>query len=115
MSIAQATHAIPEKPAERRVWIGYQLRMRRTSLRQIARQLGVSHQAVSNALNSPSSRIEAELARVLEVPVTVLFPERFDETGARIPNVRPDQTTAAMRVIDSKNTCHTQTPSEQAA
>lgn len=88
---------IPKNPVERRAWVIYQLRCRGSSLSQIARQEGVSQQAVSNALMTPSYRLEIAIANAIGVTVEALFPERYD--GAyRLPYTRPDQrSTAAPR------------------
>jgi lambda repressor-like predicted transcriptional regulator len=91
MSIAQPTLDIPKNPAERRAWVCYQLKIRGNSLRRIAQQLSVSHQAVSNALMTPSSRIEHVIAEALDMPVERLFAERYDQTGYRLVHTRPDK------------------------
>ncbi|HEV2674244.1 MAG TPA: helix-turn-helix domain-containing protein [Aliidongia sp.] len=93
MSIAQSTFDIPKNPAERRAWVCYQLRLRGNSLRRIAQQLDVSHQAVSNALMTPSSRIEVAIADALGTTPAKLFAERYDRDGQRLPNTRPDKNT----------------------
>lgn len=89
MTISQTTLDIPKNPAERRAWICFQLRLRGTSLRAIARRLGVSQQAVSNALMTPSSHIEPAIAEAIGLTAQQLFPERFDDAGNRLPRTRP--------------------------
>ncbi|WP_161790335.1 helix-turn-helix domain-containing protein [Inquilinus limosus] len=80
---------IPKEPAERRVWIVGQLRLRGSSLRKIADRLGVSHQSCSIALMAPSERIEIAIAEELGISVQALFPDRFTPEGRRLPQSRP--------------------------
>ncbi|WP_051249162.1 helix-turn-helix domain-containing protein [Inquilinus limosus] len=100
MPIAPATIMPPKKPAigredipldptRRRVWIQGELRLIGSSLTAIAASLGVSRQAVGQALLVPSERIEQAIADALGLPVAWLFPDRFGADGQRIPNTRP--------------------------
>jgi len=89
MSDAASSMNIPKEPAERRVWIVGQLRLRGSSLRKIADRLGVSHQSCSIALMAPSERIEIAIAEELGIPVQALFPDRFSPEGRRLPQSRP--------------------------
>ena len=89
MSDAASSMNIPKEPAERRVWILGQLRLRGSSLRKIADRLGVSHQSCSIALMAPSERIEIAIAEELDIPVQALFPDRFTPEGRRLPQSRP--------------------------
>lgn len=91
VTIALATTEVPKEPAVRRVWIVAMLRLRGTSLRRIANEQGVSHQAASNALLVPSQYIESAIADAIGVPVARLFPERFDALGNRIAQTRPQK------------------------
>lgn len=93
MAIAPATLKVPKNPAERRAWVCYQLRLRGDSLSAIARRIGVSHQAVSTALMSPSKDIEQAIAEAIGLTPEQLFPERFDSTGKRLVQTRPPQRT----------------------
>jgi len=80
---------VPKIPAERRVWIGYQLKLRGTNFRALGREIGVSHQSVSAAaFGKPMFDVEAAIARVLGIKHRDLFPEHFDPSGARIPIAR---------------------------
>jgi len=56
-----------------------ELRKRGASAADIARGLGVTRSAVTNTLAGTrrSRRIEAEIARVLDVPLHRLWPERY--------------------------------------
>lgn len=89
MQISEPTIDIPKNPAMRREWIKYQLRLRGYSVRAFADLIGVSNQAVWNALWRPSSHIHKELADLLGIPVRKLFPEYYDEDGRLIVNTRP--------------------------
>jgi len=88
MSIYPSTLDVPKNPAERRGWVCYQLRLRGSSLTRIAKEEGVSLQAVSNALMMPSSFIEPAIAAALGLTVEQLFPERFDAMGQRLAHTR---------------------------
>jgi lambda repressor-like predicted transcriptional regulator len=91
MSTVITTKDVPKDAAERRHWVIYQLRRRGTSLHRIALKNGVSDQAVQNALMFPSSHLEREIAKALGLKARELFPERFDESGQRINQTRPQQ------------------------
>lgn len=83
---------IPQKPAERRAWIQYRLRLIGSNFRALGRKLGVSQQAVSYAAAGyPSLAIEAAIAEAIGVPHQELFPEHFDDAGGRIPLARTRQ------------------------
>jgi len=91
MTINLSTVNVPKSPAERRAWIVYQLRIRGASLRRLAAQVGVSPQAMSNALMLPSSHLEPVIAEALGLTVQQLFPERFDALGTRVCWTRDQQ------------------------
>lgn len=91
MSIAPSTLDVPRNPAERRAWVCYQLRLRGDSLSAIARRIGVSHQAVSNAMMTPSKDIEQAIAEAIGLTPEQLFPEWFDAAGKRLVRTRPTQ------------------------
>lgn len=94
MSIVLTTLDAPKNPAERRAWVCFQLRLRGNSLSKIARQEKVSQQAVSNALMTPSCRLEQAIAEALGLTAKQLFPERFDGMGFRLAHTRlPQRTT----------------------
>lgn len=79
---------IPADPARRRLWIIAELRLLGSSLTEVARDLRVTPQAVSNALRVPSGRIEKALAERLGMPVQHLFPERYRADGMRLHRCR---------------------------
>jgi len=59
-----------------------QLRKKGSSLADVGRSLGVSGQAVSQTLQGfcRSRRIERKIAEILELPLHVLWPERYPAT-----------------------------------
>lgn len=79
---------IPSNPYERASWVRHELRVRGKSFTSLARKLGVSRQAITQALYAPSAPAERALARALGVPVTKLFPERFAADGRRRHEVK---------------------------
>lgn len=91
------------------------LKTRGLSLRALARELGVTHQAVGAALMAPSVRIEQAIADALDIAVTDLFPERFDDCGNRLHLTRPANSSAGRGAGDSQNARHTQTETGRAA
>jgi Predicted transcriptional regulator len=91
MSRAIAILDVPINAAERRVWICAQLRMRGNSLRHLAREEGVSHQAMSAALVAPNAHLEPVIAKALGLTPRQLFPERFDHAGNRVCQTRAPQ------------------------
>jgi lambda repressor-like predicted transcriptional regulator len=80
---------IPLDPTRRRVWIQGELRLMGSSLSAVAAALGVSRQAVGQALLMPSERIEQAIADVFGLPVSWLFPDRFGTNGQRLTQTRP--------------------------
>jgi len=91
MSTAIATLNIPKNPAQRRVWICGELRLRGTSLRRLAQKEKVSHQAMSAALVTSSSHLQAVIAAALGLTPQQLFPEYFDRSGNRLNLTREPQ------------------------
>lgn len=75
--------AIPLDPYERASWVRRRLARRGLTYSAIARRLGISQQAVSQALLIPSAEVEAAVANAIEVPLRSLFPERFLSDGTR--------------------------------
>lgn len=54
------------------------------TLTDIAKLYGISPQSVRNALDTPSKAGEVVIAKVLNIEVQVLFPERWTKDGKRI-------------------------------
>jgi Ner family transcriptional regulator len=99
MTSAHATHDMPTTPRDRREWISYQLRLRGLSFRSLARQEGVTHQAVSAAALGGSSRpLQEALADTLGIAPHALFPELYDRDGTRLGRSRAPQRTTGSSV-----------------
>lgn len=95
---------IPSVPSHRWEWIKFQLRVRGTSLADIARSLKVTGPAVKNAKHAPYPRVERAIANALGLPPTLIWPERWlskDEPRRRRPNrgealsINPQENTPA--------------------
>lgn len=82
------TSDVPNNPAERRAWVSYQLKIRGLSFSSLARDEGVSPQAMAAALLVPSSHLEEVIARALDLTARELFPERFAGGGRRRSGTR---------------------------
>jgi Ner family transcriptional regulator len=91
MATVPATLDIPKEPTQRRAWVGYQLKIRGSSLRRIALDNGVSHQAVGQALMAPSFHLERVIAKAIGLSVQDLFPERYLVDGTRKLTTRGSQ------------------------
>lgn len=91
MFIEPATLDIPKMPAERRAWVIYQLRIRGLSLSRLARDEGVSHQAMSLAFTTSSSHLQETIAKAIGLTARQLFPEYFDASGNRLTWTRERQ------------------------
>lgn len=77
MSTRPSVSDIPADPVQRNEWIKFQLRMRGSSLSKLARRLGVTRQAVRNALSSPYPKMERAIAAELELRPEEIWPERY--------------------------------------
>ncbi|MEX1080550.1 MAG: helix-turn-helix domain-containing protein [Halofilum sp. (in: g-proteobacteria)] len=77
MSTNPRVSDIPSDPVQRNEWIKFQLRMRGSSLSKLARRLGVTRQAVRNALSSPYPKMERAIAAELELKPEEIWPERY--------------------------------------
>lgn len=89
MNSATSSNEIPKKPAERAIWVTYQLRMKGLSQSSLARNSGLSRSAISLALRQPSAQVERIIAKALGVKVEALFPERYADDGRRLHQTRP--------------------------
>lgn len=63
---------------QRNEWIKFQLRMRGTSMSDLARRIGVTRQAVRNALTAPYPKMERVIANELDLAPEVIWPERYE-------------------------------------
>ena len=89
MAVANATFDTPKNPAVRRAWIHMQLKLVGSSWTSLAKEIGVTRQAVqATAAGAPSLPIERALAAALGVTPQALFPEHWTSAGARIPKQR---------------------------
>ncbi len=77
MSSPPDLSAIPQDPVQRNEWIKFQLRVRGSSLSKLARRLGVTRQAVRNALAAPYPRMERAIAAEIGLGPEHIWPERY--------------------------------------
>ncbi|PSQ90842.1 MAG: nucleotide excision repair protein [Proteobacteria bacterium SW_6_67_9] len=77
MSSPSDSREIPEDPAQRNEWIKFQLRVRGSSLSKLARRLGVTRQAVRNALAASYPRMERVIASEIGLDPEHIWPERY--------------------------------------
>jgi len=89
MTADTSTVDIPRNPTERRGWIIWQLRNLGWSLSRIAREEGVSLQAVSAALLVPSSHLHTRIAETLGLTRQQIWPEFYAPTGEPLGRTRP--------------------------
>lgn len=83
MSTGPDIKSIPKDPVHRNEWIKYQLRLRGSSMSQLARRLGVTRQAVRNALSSSYPKMERAIAHELGLPPEAIWPERYQSRGSK--------------------------------
>ncbi len=80
---------IPTDPRVRQAWISFQLKVRGLSLRQLAKRLRCSPQALSFvAGGATAAKLEEALAQAIDLTPQQLFPEHYDKAGRRIPRTR---------------------------
>jgi len=77
MSTGLDKEPVPQDPLQRNEWIKYQLRIRGSSMSDLARRLGVTRQAVRNALSGPYPRMERAIAHEIGRPPEHIWPERY--------------------------------------
>lgn len=99
-----AEREIFRNPTERRAWVIYQLKIRGLTLSSVAREQGVSQQALGAALSSPSQALEEAIACAVQRYATELFPERFAPDGRRLHVTRgPNRISSAdTRNVESR-------------
>ncbi|WP_082061055.1 helix-turn-helix domain-containing protein [Pseudomonas sp. MRSN 12121] len=73
---------MPTDPDSRWEWIKYQLRVRGTSMAELARRLQVTDRAIRNAKKTPYPRIERSLADALDLSPADIWPERWTADGS---------------------------------
>lgn len=84
MKIDTETKTLFNDPAKRRAWVIYQLNLRGESLASLARRIGLTRTAPSYALRKPYPKMERAIADAVDVPVHVLFPDRYAPNGERL-------------------------------
>lgn len=81
MNIDKQTSDLFRDSSKRRAWILYQLSLKDMSIASIARDVGISRQAMWQALVKPYPRAEKIIAECLNLPPQTLFPERYTSSG----------------------------------
>lgn len=76
---------IPVHPLLRREWIKFQLRLRGTTLSALARELGVSRQALGQTLVTSYPRMERAIAARLGMEPWDIWPERYARRQVKVP------------------------------
>lgn len=71
-----STSKPPKKPNRRALWIKHELERKGTSYAQIAREEGVSRQAVNKAVYAPYPKMERAIAKRLGLTVQQIWPDR---------------------------------------
>lgn len=90
----------PIDPHQRREWIKFQLRLRGITLSAIARELGVSRQALRLALIQSYPKMERAIAAKLGVAPESIWPERY---AFRRPPAANDTQDSSCHVKSSKH------------
>lgn len=76
--IVYMTTKKPNLPTQNRsIWLKHQLELAGTSYAQIAREEGVSRQAVRKAAYTPYPKMEKAIARRLGLTVQQIWPDRY--------------------------------------
>jgi len=74
---------VPQNPLQRNEWIKYQLRIRGSSMSELARRLGVTRQAVRNALSGSYPKMERAIANEIGRSPEHIWPERYGRDGSK--------------------------------
>lgn len=88
-------------PRERAIWVKAQLELNFSNLTKLAKEAGVSRQAVASALVRPAAKLEGVIANALGVTPQELFPERFDDLGQRRHRSKNDSSIRCGRNVNS--------------
>ncbi len=67
----------PQNPFERQVWIVAMLRIKKSSFSAIARELGISRQAVQKTQTQRNKRVEGVIAAKIGYVPEFIWPERY--------------------------------------
>ncbi len=82
MFIPMNTLNIPKNPTKKWEWIKYRLRDIGWSLAALARELGVSRNAMNNVKRVPYPRMERAIAAKLGMEPLRIWPERWNADGS---------------------------------
>lgn len=93
---------IPSDPNDRWQWIKFQLHLRKTSLAQIAREMGVTRNAPLQIPRKPYPRMEQAIADKLGISVQLLWPERYNADAEPLPR-RQDTSHLGETNVSTKN------------
>ncbi len=69
----------PKNPTKKWAWILYQLALRGLTFSDIARDLGVTRNAVYRTRHEPRPRMQLAIADRLGIPPCRIWPERYPE------------------------------------
>lgn len=67
----------PKNPFERQIWIVAMLHFKKSSFAAIARELGISRQAVHKVHAKKNERLEKKIAAVIGYKPELIWPERY--------------------------------------
>jgi Ner family transcriptional regulator len=82
---------------ERQLWVISQLKLKGSSIAEVARKQHIARAALDAAFHRPADRAEKILAAAVGVTQQELFPERYNDKGQRLFRVvrRVNQPAAA--------------------
>lgn len=89
---------IPKNPEQRWEFIKYQLRLRGSSITQLARDMGLHDRTVRFAKQNRYPRVERRIAKTLGVTPWFVWPERWNNDGTPVrerPNAAERKHTSA--------------------
>lgn len=93
---------IPVNPLLRREWIKFQLRLRGTTLSAMARELGVSRQALGQTLIQSYPKMERIIAARLHLEPWDIWPERY--ARRQVKTTRSKRQSSCLVKRDKHNT-----------
>ncbi|WP_216891581.1 MULTISPECIES: helix-turn-helix domain-containing protein [Pseudomonas] len=84
------SHNIPLDLDSRWEWVKYQLRIRGTSIADLAREAGLNESAFRNAKRRAYPRVERDIANALNMLPGQIWPERWNADGSPL-RLRPNR------------------------
>ncbi|MGO0632243.1 helix-turn-helix domain-containing protein [Pseudomonas sp. SAR267] len=84
------SHNIPLDLDSRWEWVKYQLRIRGTSIADLARDAGLNESAFRNAKRRAYPRVERDIANALSMLPGQIWPERWNADGTPL-RLRPNR------------------------